>query len=206
MIGNIALQTKIATLKNERAKIVEEKLRLSGLIKEMKITKQAAWKHNTGKSDKIDSEVLKLRNHYSTHLVKVETQIKAINDQLRELYRQQDAEENNQLMAIFKEMFSHEQLQAIGEEARSRMRGNPPAPLGINLSRNEEYKEKYYTYRKLAQEQLEQTIKFRIMLTGMIEKGCEKWGNGEFLSFISPLNKLIIPLKELEKIKQTHLL
>lgn len=207
MISNFVLQQQILVLKKERDIYVAEKLRLCLLIKEFKIDKNKAYKINIGKPVFGVSEDVKLkRKEYTVAIMQNDEKLKDVNNKIRELNRKEDASVNQFLVHIFKEMFTKDQMGIIIKEAQSRASGNPAAPVGINLQRNDEYKEKYYTYRNLIKEQIEKMIQFRIVLTRLIDSGCQQFGNGEFLKFISPLNQLVIPIKELEKIKRDHLL
>lgn len=212
MIKNFLVQQQINKLKAERDELSAKKNDLSLQIRDLGISKQAAWKFENGKSEALNNltaeelQLFQKRKALAKEIMKAEKRFTELNTELRELYTKQDSEKNMQVMNIFKEIFSDGQRALIYEEIDRRMNGEEPRPIGLNIKDFEDYKLKYYSYRDRLRTELERMIEFRIRLTLLIEKGCEQFGDAEFLKFISPLNKLVLPLAELEKVKKQFLL
>lgn len=202
MISNYLLRTKIEGLKKKKSDLIQRKAQLEAAFRGTGISKQAAWKQRTGKIDLLDKEDFEARKNLGLELKILEEEFVQINEELRKCFREEESEKNLKLMEVFSEIFTKEQIIEIKKEAERRMAGEHPFRLSFSVREAVEDKNRLVRYRKLAKEQLEKMIEFRILLTSLIEKGCESFGDAEFLKLISPLNRLIIPLSELEKIKR----
>lgn len=206
MISNYLLNHKINSLKKERERLTLKQMEISIALREFNISKQAAWKSNRGKINKIDPDLLARRNATSQEIEKTKSELIKINGELRECYKEKESEKNAKLLEVFKEIFTQDQIIEIRQEAERRMRGEHPFLLSFSIKEGIDDKQRASKYKKLAKEHLEKMIEFRLLLTGLIEKGCEQFGEGDFLKFISPLNRLIIPVEELRAIKNKNLL
>jgi hypothetical protein len=153
------------------------------------------------RSSTIPNEIWLYRDGIVAELKKLEEEVLPIRQKFRELHFEHDQQKNKYVMEVFREIFSDDQRMEIYTEVNRRIQGENPIPTGYNFKDLEKYKNGYYEYKNLATEQMNKMVEFRIMLTGMIEEGCRMFGEAEFLKFISPLNTLIIPVKELKKIK-----
>lgn len=202
MLKNFILERQIEEVYAKRKPIGERQHELEKLISALGIS----YNQVQARSKHIPEEKWKLRDAYVAELFDLKAQIAPLNDQLKNLYRERESDRNLVLVNIFKEMFSPEQYDMIKKEASRRVKGEPAIRVNLDWKNLEDYKEKSTRYKKLYKEQVEAMIEFRILLTGLIEKGCEQFGNAQFLKFISPLNNLITPVNELRRIKVTHLL
>lgn len=202
MISNYVLRTKIDALKKEKRALVERKTELEVLFRECGLSKNQAYKLNkTGISTKSNETIVK-RSTLGKKLVELEKKFVSVNNELRKCYSEEEAEKNVKLMEVFRDIFTQDQMIEIKQEAERRIRGESGFKFSFSVKDAEQAILDSKRYRSIAREQLEKMIEFRILLTGLIEQGCAKFGDGEFLKFISPLNRLIIPLAELEKIKR----
>lgn len=203
MIYNPLLVHKKDKLSAERTELTGEKKRMEALLTSLGIPASSIRKSG----HKIDPDKLAVRTKAVMRIGEIESRVSEINAVIDTIKKEMNGETQKNVSKILREIFSKAQLKQIGDEATNRM--NPeyvPCSMSFSIKEGEQFKYKMYEYRKLAQDQMEKMIQFRIVLTRIIEQGCEQFGNAEFLKVISPLNKLIIPLKELEKIKKDHLL
>lgn len=202
MISNYVLREKLDRLKKEKSVLSNEMAELRKSISDTGITKQAIWKQKKGLHDKIDEDQFNLRQVYAKRIVEVEKEFIRVNAEIRECLKVQDSETNLSLLRVFEEIFTPEQLLEITTESKRRMEGGHPFKLSFNVAESVEVKEAMRKYKKQIIEQLDTMVKFRMELTNLIDKGCEQFGKAEFLTFISPLNRLITPTSELEKTKR----
>jgi len=203
MIKNALLANKMDSLNKERATLVEEKRQLELNIKSLGITKNAAYSVR----HKIPQETILLRDEWVKKKIAIDKEVERLNAEIKIIHRQQEVDKNIGVGKILREIFNDDQMEEIKEEAKKRV--DPEykhQKMSFSIADCADVKNRMYQYRKVAQNQLETMIKFRLTLTKIIEEGCDKFGQGEFLKFISPLNQLIIPIKELEKIKREHFL
>lgn len=207
MFKNTIAIKSIEGLKEKRSDLslkkrdVEDKL--SAIRSMYKITDNNIKNRSVIKAPK---EVWDLRKQYSDELTELNNNLSLVNKDIREFQLKVESERNVALMGVFKEIFNDAQRFEIFKEIDRRRNGETPYPLGLDFKELQRYKDGYFKYREVVKEKVEKMIDFRIMLTGIIEKGCEKFGNAEFLKFIRPLNQLIIPIQELKKEKQKLLL
>lgn len=202
MISNYVSEARQRRIKEERATLSARMMELRQIISGLGITPSQVKL----RSKNIDERSWMVRDNCLAEIAQIEQKLIVLNKERMELHGELSARKNNSVMRVFDEIFSDEQKILIYKEAERRRNGEEPIPIGLNLKDLDRYKEGFYEYKSIAKEQLDKMIEFRIMLTGLIEKGCEQFGNAEFLKFISPLNKLIIPVNELKKIKIKHLL
>jgi hypothetical protein len=199
MISNIILRQKIDSLNDKRTELSNEKINLMEQIKSLNISKNSAYKYGRGQlshKKNVDHSLFEKRNVLAKRILEIERQFSDINE----------SEVNLSLLKIFQEIFTEGQLKEIRHEALRRMKGESPIKVSFSVKDSIEKSGMQEKHRKLAKDQLSKMIEFRILLTKLIEQGCLNWGESEFMLFISPLNRLIIPVGELEKIKRAHFL
>jgi hypothetical protein len=206
MISNYVLRTKVDNLKKRKSGLSRRKSEIQQALVDCGVSKNQAYKINQGLNVMVADGTILNRQRLIKELKNIEDEFRDVNASLRECHIQSEAETNGELFKIFKEIFTQDQIIEIKEEAQRRISGEPPMKVSFSVKDAIEHKNQKYKYRELAKDQLEKMIEFRLLLTGMIEEGCSKFGDSEFLKFISPLNRLIIPLQELEKIKRQNLL
>jgi hypothetical protein len=204
MISNYVIENKIKRIKDEISGLAKEKFDLAEAIKALCISKQAAWKHKQGLiKNPVNDNLFAIREKYAARITEIEGVISSLHDESRELHRLKESDKNGKLLEIFGEIFTPEQMLEMKKEAERRMAGEHPFRLSFNIQEAVQIKEQLLRSRKVAKEQLEKMIEFRLLLTRIIEDGCQKFGDKEFLTVISPLNRLIIPIAELEKLKRS---
>jgi hypothetical protein len=204
MISNYVLRSKIDALKKKQRELGEKKRELELAFRECGVSKNQAYKINsTGRTSLPEGTILN-RSRLGKELAKIEKELRPIKDELQNCYSQENADKNMKLMDVFNEIFTKGQIIEIKKEAERRMSGEAPSKVSFSVKEAVQAKEDKYRYREIAKDQLEKMIEFRLLLTGLIEEGCTKFGDAEFLKFISPLNRLIIPVQELEKIKRKN--
>jgi uncharacterized protein (DUF3084 family) len=196
------------TLRSQHAKIKAELEALNAKRKEIQkaLESLGLTENQKRKLYNVEERTVFFRQNLLDQLYEIEQQQSVLIKKRKELGKLIDETEQKIIKRMFREMFSVHQLEEIGKEARRRAEGEHPIPLGFDFKELERYKEGYYKYRNLSKEQISKMIEFRIKLTMLIEQGCKQFGDAEFLKFISPLNKMILPLQELEKIKKKFLL
>lgn len=203
MISNYVLEQKILLARNRHSELVNKKNEIVVELKNLGLTENQKYKLNNGSPMKhIPEEIKNKRKLLSHKMIAIEKEITPIKNELSNLHRQKDAEKNKQLMNIFKEVFTQDQIIEIKTEAERRMNGEPPFKMSFSLNDSIELRNERNKYKRELIKQLDAVIGFRIKLTQLIDKGCEQFGKSEFLQFVSPLNRQIIPVKELEEIKR----
>ena len=202
MISNYVLRNKIDGLKRKRDALVLKKKELQQAFVDCGVSRNQAYKINSTGGSSISEGVILNRQRISKEMKNLEDELLQVNGELRKCHSEDKADRNNGLLEVFKEIFTQAQMVEIKIEAQRRMAGEAPTKVSFSVKDSIDIAKQRDSYRKLAKEQLEKMIEFRILLTSLIEQGCAKFGDAEFLKFISPLNRLIIPLAELEKIKR----
>lgn len=202
MISNYVIETRINEIKADRLILTEKKRDLQASISSLGVSANQAYK----RPSTIPEETFLLRDNWVSETLKLDKEIIKLNDLLRPLYREKESEKNKQLMNIFKEIFSQEQIIEIREETERRMRGELLLPISFTIRDSLQHTEDMKRYKKVAQEQLDKMQEFRLTLTKVIEKGCDKFDPTEFMRVISPLNRLIIPIQQISKLKVKHFL
>lgn len=202
MIKNFILEKQIEEVYGKRRPLGDRQHELEKLISQLGIS----YNQVQSRSKLVPQEKWELRDKYVAELLDLKSKISPLNEQLQILFRERESDKNLVLVTIFKELFSPEQYNMIKNEAIRRVKGEPAIKINLDWKSFDDYKAAATRYKKLYKEQVEAMIEFRILLTGLIEKGCEQFGNAKFLKFISPLNNLITPVNELKKIKIKHLL
>jgi hypothetical protein len=153
------------------------------------------------KSSTIHKSIWEYRDSLISQIEEYNKEVDDLKKQRAEKHIERESLRNKAFIDIYKEIFSDAQKAIIGDEIDRRVRGEEPMPIGLNYKDFDYYKGGFYKYRDELKKQLEKLIEFRILLTDVIEKGCKQCGDAEFMKIISPLNRLIIPLEELRKIK-----
>lgn len=208
MFKNTVLRRSQESIKRDIKSITDEMTIVQFDLKRLKetygITDNNRRNRSATNSTKVPKEVWAERDIYVQRIEDLKTRVGPLRQELRELHIAEDTERNIALMGVFREIFNDSQRKEIMNEVDRRRGGETPMPLGLDFKELERYKQGYHKYRTLSKEYLDKMIEFRIMLTGLIEDGCRKFGNSEFLKFISPINRLIIPVEELKKIKIKH--
>lgn len=202
MIKDAVGRSHVESIRAKRKELAKEKSDIIKRLRSLGLT--ATQKSN--RSSTVSDEIWQLRDIYVEKLSELDSELSELNAKFKEIHSVVDANENKIVRVLFREIFSEDQIASIWDEVRNRADGGEPIPVGLNFKDLNRYKEGFYSYREALREILNERIEFRIMLTGLIEKGCEQFGNADFLKFISPLNKMVIPVAELEKIKKKFLL
>jgi hypothetical protein len=200
--------SKEKALKDKKEPLIKEKIELVQSIKELNISGQAASKYEAGLMNRqgVDHQKFELRKIYAKRITEIEKELLAISSEQRSVQKTRELSVESKLLEVFREIFTTDQMREITNEAVRRAKGEHPFRISFSVQEAIQSSTKAQKYRVIAKEQLEKMIEFRLLLTRLIEEGCAKFGDAEFLKFISPLNRLIIPLKELEKIKRQNLL
>lgn len=206
MFKNTIARTEIEKTRFQLKVLGKEKIRIQLLIKELRDKYDITDNRTRTRSKLVPSEIWDLRAEYVKQVKELDEKIEPIRKKWRDQNLQLDKEENVALRTVFAEIFGDQQREEIYKEVERRRNGEMPIPTGYDFKELQRYKDERYKYKQLAKEQIDTMIEFRVMLTGIIKEGCERFGDAEFLKFISPLNKLIIPVDELKKIKIKHLL
>lgn len=206
MVSNPFLEQKKLEVQSERALLTKEKSDIELKIKAIGVSKNRAYslrlKHLSLSEE--DENVMNYRDGLVKRKMEIDNLIIGVNNKLREIGRAQDASINHKIIEIFRENFTKTQMIEIRTEAERRMKGGEPCGLSFSIKDSVKNKEDAGRYKRLSEQQLEKMKEFRILLTTVIKNGCDKFDPTEFMKVISPLNRLIIPLDELAKIKRRH--
>jgi hypothetical protein len=201
MITNNLITSQREALLKKKRELSGEKKRNEAALSTIGVTSQAAWKYNSGRMRPTDESAFLERKQIVDRNITIDLEIGELNNQLTQLHTAETSDKNQKLLEVFKEIFTHEQMVEIKKEAVRRMNGESGFKMSFSIKESVEIVEKGRVYKKVALEQMEKMIEFRIMLTKVIEDGCKKFDQGKFLKIMSPLNRLIIPINELNKAK-----
>lgn len=203
------LLIRLNELKEERQKLVERKQDLVLQLQELNIPHNLAYKLNTGNvSDEkilqIGEEKIALRNVLTKESVEIERRLTAINNEIKELNIEKDKNDTIHLKKILTEILSQSQLDLIYEEVDSRLLDMPPKKVSIGIDNSINQKQLAEKYRQLAKESIDKLINARKSVTKVIDEGMKKFDKGYFLQVVSPLNKELPTISELDKLKRTN--
>lgn len=202
MMKDLTAISRIDRMRDEIKELATKKFKLQEKLRSLGLT--ATQVRN--RSSTVSEEIWEYRDGIVKEMKEVESLISPLKEKFRDVHFEFDENRNKKIRQIFDEIFSEQQRAEIYKEIDRRICGEHPIPTGYNFKDLERYKEGYYKFRDLSRENIDNMINFRVMLTGMIEEGCNKFGKAEFLKFISPLNTMILPVIELKRIKSKHLL
>lgn len=200
MISDYATQVRWTEVKKKKTELGIRKCEIQKKLASLGLTDNQVKKRDP----LVDDSIWALRKGYISELDKIEKATRPLRDELMNLDNSRQHNRNRILRALFKEIFTTEQLSEIGEEVDSRSLNNEPRKIAFSFKDNIKIEAEMFRYKKLAEHQLSTMKEFRILLTKVIENGCNKFDQTEFMKVISPLNRLIIPLDELAKIKRKH--
>lgn len=196
---------------SQRAALVEIKNDLLLKVKELGIKEGVASKFNSGILreniiEDIGIEKFKTRSELTKKIVEIEKKLSPLKKRLREIHELENVDKNHgkYLKDILQEIFSNEQLYLIFNELHNRELGLPPTKVSIGIDNSINNKQSADQYRKIAQASIDALILVRKNITSVIDDGCSRFDKGYFLQCISPLNRVIPPLSELDKIKRNN--
>lgn len=201
MLSNAVLETKIASLKQRKTELSKLKNEIALQIKKGGVSKQAYWKARRGMVD-IPSEDIEKHEKLTVTYQEAEKEICEIKEQLHGLFRQQEASKNIYILQILSEIFNENQLREINREADRRVNGEPAEKVIFNLDTALSMYDQAEKYKKLYAGEIDKIQEIRIILNRVIEEGCKQFGDADFLKVVSPLNRFILPLNELKKLKR----
>lgn len=108
-------------------------------------------------------------------------------------------------MGILKKSLPPRIYSAIINELKRRRNGGAPELLDLDFTdKNNDLQRQRDQYKKLSGELINTLIECRKILTDVIQDGHKKFDQFEFAKIISPINRAIKPVSELEKIKRTN--
>lgn len=196
---------------SQREELVKQKIELTGKIKDVKVSECVAWKYNKGilASNIIESigeEKFVSRKALSTELLSLDNDLSVLNNRIREINHIEKNEKNKGtiLKDILTEILSVDQMNAIYSELDKRESGLPPSKVSLGIDNSINQKQAAEQYKKIAQASIDSLILVRKNITSVIDDGCSRFDKGYFLQCISPLNRVIPPLSELDKIKRNN--
>lgn len=208
---DFALIKEKEKLISQRGELVKQKIDISNRIKEVKVSENNAWKYNRGtlSNDIIQSigeDKFITRKQLSTEILALDKQLSLLNNRLQEINTIEYKEKNKGtiLKEILRDVFSEQQMNIIFEELNNRELGLPPTKISIGIDNSVNHKQLTGQYRKLAKSSIDSLISVRKKITSVIDDGCNRFDKGYFLQCISPLNREIPTLSELDKLKRNN--
>lgn len=200
---------RLNELIEERQKLVEKKQELVLRLQELNIPHNLAYKLNSGnvsdeKLIQIGEDKINTRNVLTKECIEIERKFTAINNEIKELNIEKDKNDTIHLKKILTEILSKNQLDLIYEEVNSRLLGMPPKKVSIGIDNSINQKQLAEKYRELAKDSIEKLINARKLVTRVIDDGMKKFDKGYFLQVVSPLNKELPTISELDKTKRTN--
>ena len=204
------LRIQLEELNKERAIIVNEKIRLTEKIKELGISKNIASMINRGVlPERIENgiggdDVIDKRKVIVKQLISLERNLSLINQKI--LSVKDNIKQNNDglIRDVWYEIFKQEQWNKIIGEVDRRSLGLEPTKVSIDVGGSVNNKNLYEKYKQLAKESIDKLIAARKSTTKVIDEGMKKFDKGYFLQVISPLNKELPTVIELEKTKRLN--
>lgn len=204
------LRIQLEELNKERAIIVNEKIRLTEKIKELGISKNIASMINRGVlPERIENgiggdDVIDKRKVIVKQLISLERNLSLINQKI--LSVKDNIKQNNDglIRDVCYEIFNQEQWNKIIGEVDRRSLGLEPTKVSIDVGGSVNNKNLYEKYKQLAKESIDKLIAARKSTTKVIDEGMKKFDKGYFLQVISPLNKELPTVIELEKTKRLN--
>jgi len=204
------LRVQLEELNKERAIIVNEKIRLTEEIKELGISKNIASMINRGVlPERIEDgiggdDVINKRKVIVKELISLEKNLSLVNQKI--LLVKENIKQNNDglIREVCYEIFNQEQWNKIIGEVDRRSLGLEPIKVSIDVGGAVNNKNLYEKYKQLAKESIDKLIAARKSTTKVIDEGMKKFDKGYFLQVISPLNKELPTVTELEKTKRLN--
>ncbi len=198
-------------LLSKRAEITQKKLDVMTQIKEIHITKDMGYNYNKGQLkphivQAVGEDKFILRNQLSKEQIRLERLTTYINERLSQIALLEDKEYSSGkiIKNVLKEIFNSEQFDKIMVEVNNRQLGLPPTKVNIGIDNSVNNKQLAQKYRDIAQVSLDALISVRKNITSVIDDGCNRFDKGYFLQCISPLNRAIPTLSELDKLKRNN--
>jgi hypothetical protein len=204
------LRVQLEELNKERAIIVNEKIRLTEEIKELGISKNIASMINRGVlPERIEDgiggdDVINKRKVIVKEVISLEKKLALVNQKI--LSVKENIKQNNDglIREVCYEIFNQEQWNRIIGEVDRRSLGLEPIKVSIDVGGAVNNKNLYEKYKQLAKESIDKLIAARKSTTKVIDEGMKKFDKGYFLQVISPLNKELPTVIELEKTKRLN--
>ena len=204
------LRVQLEELNKERAIIVNEKIRLTEEIKELGISKNIASMINRGVlPERIEDgiggdDVINKRKVIVKEVISLEKKLALVNQKI--LSVKENIKQNNDglIRDVCYEIFNQEQWNRIIGEVDRRSLGLEPIKVSIDVGGAVNNKNLYEKYKQLAKESIDKLIAARKSTTKVIDEGMKKFDKGYFLQVISPLNKELPTVIELEKTKRLN--
>ena len=200
MLSNSIIQHKIKSLKDKKSELSGRKMNIIAELKLINIHNGIYRKAKAGLI-KIDERTLSRRETLIYELNKIELEIIDVNKRIVESSRKIGASESDLWRSVVKEIFKGDQYKNICEEVDRRLNGETPVAFKYNFEKGIDAIMQVDQYKKMYLDELEKQQQIRIMLTKIIEDGCKRFGDDQFMKVISPLNRLVIPVKEINKKK-----
>lgn len=198
----LVIRTKISALKKRQDELAQRHQEISKELSDLNISRAQLKKAKAGLFEMpIPQGLVQKRSELPLEQKEIEKRISEIKREIRDLHRQQDAADLMGFKKILNEIFTKEQLTEIFDEVRRRDSGEHPCKIRFNFDRGIEAIMELDEYKKLYIGELEKMQEIRLTLTRIIESGCEQFGATEFMKTISPLNKMVIPVNEINKKK-----
>lgn len=144
------------------------------------------------------------RNGIVKQILRLEKEIGDINKLIAPIEAKRRRQGEDLRWDIIKEMFSAEQISIITEEMERRIDGQRPIKLDFNIGGAIKSKEIATKYKSMARDYLVTMIELRRNITDVIDKGCSKFDTQDFMNIISPINRAVPPISELEKQRRLH--
>lgn len=194
------IRTKIASLQGERKRLTGRKKEIEGRLRELNISNYAFRKAKT-RQIFIDEDKLIEREVLSKELTFIEKRLSEIAVELIHLHRKDDASDTKYIINVLKEIFNEQQFMEIMREAHRRLDGEPPLRVLFNFDKAHSMFDESEKWKGLYARELDKQQEIRIILTRIIDAGCKEFGNEKFMKIISPLNRFVIPVNEINKKK-----
>ena len=206
------LRVQLEELNKERGVIVKEKIRLTEAIKDLGISKNIAAMINRGElPERIENgiggdDVIEKRKVLTREIISLEKTLSTVNQKILLLKEEINQCKDKLIIDVCREIFNQEQWNKIIGEVDRRSLGLQPVKVGIDVGDSINNKNLYEKYKELAKESIDKLISGRKSTTKVIDEGMKKFDKGYFLQVVSPLNKELPTVSELEKIKRTNYL
>lgn len=184
-------EVKRSALLKERSDIGLRLNEISLLLKEIPYTKNAVQKISPFK---LDATILANRTKLVKEKLALERRLSEIKAELKTNYNEESI-----LKGILSELFTPSQLIAVWKERDRRMSGCPPLRVSIAKKDDSDIISKL---RSELSESYAVLTKARTAITEVNRDGCSRFGNGEFLKVMSPVNTSIPSQQEIEKKKR----
>lgn len=199
------LRKEKEALLEERARLTLRKNAVQQEISELGISKNAVWKRNAGKMQpssekRFDTEGLRLRDQLAKEARRIDarcTEIKIRIDAVNNILSD-DKSKFSLLNQILKEGLPPDIYDNVMKELDNRQIGITNMVQIVSTDDNKAISSKY---KAVAKDALDRLIQARKNLNGVVDDGCNRFDKGFFLQCLSPLNRLLPRIEDIEKLK-----